>query len=201
MLLGERAAYWAARRTLIVADLHLGKSETLGVRGVPLPAGIAEEQIARLDRACEACAAARLLVLGDLLHAPAGLIPSMIETVGAWRRSRALEMVVVPGNHDRKVEELAAPWGLTIAPATLSEGPFDFVHEPRARRGRYTLSGHLHPVVRLRRGGDSLRLPCFHVGESVSVLPAFSQFTGGCPIEVVRGDRVFAVADGGVLEL
>lgn len=140
-------------------------------------------------------------MLGDLLHAPAGLIPSMIDAVGTWRRSRALELVVVPGNHDRKLEELAGPWALTIAPETLSEGPFDFVHEPQTRRGRYTLSGHLHPVIRLRRAGDSLRLPCFHIGKSVGVLPAFSRFTGGSPVEVTDGDRVFAVAEGRVVEV
>lgn len=166
-----------------------------------MPRGVAEEQLARLDRALARTGAERLLVLGDLLHAPAGLIAPMIDAVMAWRRARPVEMVVVPGNHDRDVDSLVERWGLVLAPERLSEGRFDFVHRPRPARGRFTWAGHLHPVACLRRGGDSLRLPCFHVGARVALLPAFSRFTGGCPVECARGERVFAVAEGGIVEL
>ena len=46
-----------------------------------------------------------------------------------------------------------------------------------------------------------LRLPCFHFGEQVAVLPAFGAFTGMHPIEPGDGDRVYAIADDRVVAL
>ena len=67
------------------------------------------------------------------------------------------------------------------APAVL-EGlecrhhPIDGAHGA----GPLVLAGHLHPVVRLNGPGrDSLRTPCFVVGERQIVLPAFGEFVGG----------------------
>ena len=45
--------------------------------------------------------------------------------------------------------------------------------------GAYVLAGHLHPCVVLGgRAHQRLRLPCFHFGAQVGVLPAFGAFTG-----------------------
>lgn len=56
-------------------------------------------------------------------------------------------------------------------------------------------------MARLRGGGDSLRLPCFHLGPRVGVLPAFSDFTGGQRLGRGGGDRVFVVVEGRVVEV
>ena len=50
-LMPERAAWWPARRTLLVADLHLGKSETIRSFGAPIPSGVLDESLGRLSRA------------------------------------------------------------------------------------------------------------------------------------------------------
>jgi DNA ligase-associated metallophosphoesterase len=66
----------------------------------------------------------------------------------------------------------------------------------------YRLAGHLHPAVRLSgRGGASVRLPCFRVGESQMVLPAFGDFTGGATIVRAEGERIFAIAAPRVIEV
>ena len=70
-----------------------------------------------------------------------------------------------------------------------------------ARPGAYVLAGHSHPCVHLGRGIDRLRLPCFHFGAAVGVLPAFGAFTGMHPIVREADDRVFAVADNALHEL
>jgi hypothetical protein len=56
-------------------------------------------------------------------------------------------------------------------------------------------------MVRLSGRGDRLRLPCFHVGTQVGVLPAFSAFTGGLDVSRRPGERVFAVAGPAVVEV
>ena len=47
-------------------------------------------------------------------------------------------------------------------------------------------------------GFDRMRLPCFHFGARVGVLPAFGEFTGSHTLAREPADRVFAIADGRV---
>jgi metallophosphoesterase superfamily enzyme len=66
----------------------------------------------------------------------------------------------------------------------------------------YVLAGHVHPCVKVgARGFDSLRLPCFHFGARVGVVPAFGEFTGSHALPREPGDRVFAIAEQRVHEV
>jgi uncharacterized protein len=103
-------------------------------------------------------------------------------------------MLLVRGNHDRHLKSLPPEW-------RMDEGPFRLAHHPEPAPGRYRWAGHLHPVVRLNSGADRLRLPCFHLGPAVGILPAFSAFTGGLDMRRRPGERVFVIADEVVLEV
>lgn len=202
LLLPERAVYWPARATLLVADMHLGKSEAYRTLGAPIPEGVLDADLARLASALRATEAQRLIVLGDLLHAPAGLTDRMIARVAAWRGDRPnLEIVVLPGNHDRRLDAVQQRWGLHIPGPTLRDGPFSFCHDPCDAADPYTWAGHIHPMVSLRSASDGLRLPCFHIGSRTGILPAFSAFTRGLTVRPAPGDRIFALADGRVIEV
>lgn len=202
LLLAERCAYWSQASTLLVADLHLGKAEAMRELGAALPAeAILEGQLRQLSRAIEATKASRVLVLGDLLHARMGLTERMVRRVEAWREENAVTMQLVPGNHDREAERVAARWKLEVLEAVHSEGPFVFVHFPELAGDGFTWAGHHHPAVTLRRGADRLKLPCFRVGTRVAVLPAFSRFTAGGPFSPGAGERVFVIAEEHVVAL
>lgn len=194
--------WWPAARALILADTHWGKSETLRAGGAPIPGGVLEEQLARLARLAAATRAERALVVGDLLHARAGLTSAMVEAVGAWLAATGLRLEVVPGNHDRSIEGVAGPWSLVVRGTVHDEGPFRFAHHPPARGSslRYTWSGHEHPGVRLAGGGDALRLPCYWLRPRVGVLPAFSRFTGRGSLRRGPRDCVFAIAGDRVVQ-
>jgi DNA ligase-associated metallophosphoesterase len=196
VLLPHRAAYWPARRTLLIADVHLDKCEGMREMGMPVPRAIFDEQVSRLDAALRVTGAARLLVLGDLLHGTVGLTPAMVERFASWRAGCPVEFGLVPGNHDRGLELVRSAWGVEVLPACYDEGPFRFQHLPEAAAGRYVWGGHLHPAVTLRSASDSLKLACFCIGTSVAVLPAFSTFTAGGPVGRRRGERVFGVVPG-----
>lgn len=198
-LLPERALWWPAARTLVAADLHWGKVETFHAFGIPVPAGILADDLDRLGRALDRTGAERLLVLGDLVHGK--LLPAAIEQIAAWRIRRPLPLVLVRGNHDRHAPVLPASWGVQDVSGVLREGPFAFTHAPAPTPGAYTWAGHLHPMVALQGRGDRLRLPCFHVGAEVGVLPAFGAFTGGVGVRAARGDRLYAIAEGTVVPL
>ena len=166
-LLPERAAYWAAERTLLVADVHLGKDATFRAEAVPLPLGSTASDLDRLSSLVTRTGAERLIVLGDLYHAPASMTPAPLNALRAWREKHAkLDVVLVRGNHDHDAG--TSPAGLRIqkhdGPMTL--GPFCLQHDPDTEaspdRAGYVLCGHLHPGMVLRSGGQRERLPCFH---------------------------------------
>jgi DNA ligase-associated metallophosphoesterase len=205
-LLPERAAYLAAEQALLVADVHLGKAQAFRRLGVPVPEGTTQGTLARLTRAIEATGARQVMVLGDLLHAAlAGAHGDATRlAVAEWRRRHAsLRLVLVRGNHDARAGEPPADWAVEGVQEPWPLGPFALAHEPRAdARGRYLLAGHLHPAVHLGgRGPGRLKLPCFHFGATVGVLPAFGEFTGGVGVRAAPGDRLFAVADDEVREV
>ena len=201
MLMPHRAVYWPAQRTLLVADVHLDKCEAMRVQGMPVPRSVFDEQVARLDHAVRVTGATRVLVLGDLLHSPAGLTAGMVECFAAWRSSVPCEFALVPGNHDRGLAVVQDAWRMVILPEVYEEGPFAFVHEPGVVAGRYVWAGHVHPAVTLRSAADAIKMPCFWVGERMGVLPAFSSFTAGGGVGRNRGDRVFGIAGEQVVAL
>jgi uncharacterized protein len=205
-----RGIYWPRERLIMIADVHLGKADSFRALGAPLPAlGMLEDQLQTLGALCDQFACSHVLVLGDLLHAPMGLTDGLIDSVAAWIREKKINVQLVPGNHDRKLTKVAEAWGLEILPVIHAIGPFSFVHDPADLADqpplrhdlKYAWCGHIHPAVRLRGGGDSLRLPVFHLGQTLGTLPAFSRFTSGAPIMPQRGDRVFAVAPQGIVPL
>lgn len=193
-LCAERALYWPARRTLAVADLHWGKSATFHRFGVPIPVGVLDDDLARLEQAIVATGAERVLVLGDLIHGGLGLTERVVDTVTAWRARCPAALLLVRGNHD--AVPLPAVWGIPSVDS-LHEGPFFFRHAPEPEPGAFVWCGHVHPAARIG-GPRGIRVPCFHLDPGVGVLPAFSAFTGGGRIAIGRHTRRFAVADGAV---
>lgn len=205
-LLPQRAAFWHERETLLLADLHLGKVETFAAHGVPLP-DVMTKQLESLDALVAAVHPHRVLILGDLLHAPAGLTEPMLETVRMWRERHACEFAVVPGNHDRHLDKVGRWWNMRVLPPRHDEGPFTFTHEPAPTAGRITFAGHVHPVVKLRTSADTLKLWCFVLDSTdattgVCTLPAFCDFTSGGTIDHrVPGRRVWAIAEDSIIEV
>lgn len=199
VLHADRAMIWPRRRTVFVADLHWGKRETFVVAGIPLPDGLLDHELARIDMLVREFRAERIVVLGDLVHSRAGITEPVIDRIGRWRQGGP-QMVLVRGNHDRHVPELPAGWNIVDTMDTI-EPPFFFTHVPRVEAGYHVLCGHLHPVVRLRSAGDGVRVPCFHLRPGCVVLPAFSEFTGGAVIRRMPQDRVYALAEGHVIDV
>lgn len=205
-LMPDRAAWWAARSMLIVADLHLGKSETMRVAGLPVPDVDLDEQFDRLERLIGSTNAMRLVVAGDLIHAPAGLTTGLTDRVASRLRairSRGVSITLVRGNHDRRVDAVERAWDLLDIRDELVEGPIRVVHDPghawgeTATRGGAFIAGHLHPAMPV--GG--MKVPAFVGSGSHLILPAFSRFTAGGRIMRNPGQTWYPIADGRVLEL
>jgi DNA ligase-associated metallophosphoesterase len=195
---------------VLVADLHLGKGEAMFAQGAPLTpaaaAGVLDEQLARLGDLVACTGASRVIVLGDLLHAPAGITEGMVERVRGWRATLPASFELVPGNHDRKIERVLDAWGVRLLGAVEVERGIVLRHDPRPDGRGPVVAGHVHPAVRLGRRGEAVKLPCFwrtreavgsgpqRVEGDALVLPAFTLFASGVVVEARAGDGVYAVA-------
>lgn len=201
-LLPESAVWHGPTRTLVVADVHLGKAAAFRAGGIPVPEGDDAQDLARLAALVKKHDAARLVIAGDLFHAPAGVTPALESLLAEFLREIAIPLFLTTGNHDAKLRSL--PDGFIAVPHfdLAGDGP-RVVHDPAAATpDRFHIAGHIHPVIRIRDGRRaSLRLACFWERENLLVLPAFGTFTGGSIISPAPGDRIFTTLRDQVVEI
>jgi uncharacterized protein len=192
-LLAQRAAFVPERGMLLVADAHIGKATSFRRWGVPVPEATTGDTLDRLGALVRATGATQVVFLGDLLHSLRGRAPATLAAFAQWRRAyAALRLTLVRGNHDGHAGDPPADWGVRCIDEPLRMGGLALAHHPEPVDGVYVLAGHLHPCAWVGgRAHDRLRLPCFHFGARVGVLPAFGAFTGMHPVRPAPGDRVF----------
>ncbi|MFD1913129.1 ligase-associated DNA damage response endonuclease PdeM [Halodurantibacterium flavum] len=165
------ALWWAERRLLCVADLHLGKSERLARRGgALLPPYEVQETLTRLQADIEGLGPATVICLGDSFDDDAAAT-GLPEGALAWiaRLQAGRRWVWIAGNHD--------PAPLTLAGThlgELQEGPLRFRHIA-APGACGEVSGHYHPKARLAGKARA----CFLFDASRVILPAYGAYTGG----------------------
>lgn len=202
-LLPQRAAYLPDGQCLLVADAHFGKAASFRRLGVPVPRGTTAHNLQALSEAVAASGARRVVFLGDLLHSAQGRASAMLQALAQWRREHAaLDLLLVRGNHDRRAGDPPAELGVQVLEQPLRLNGLLLCHEPRDDAEAYVLAGHVHPGVVLGgRAHQRLRLPCFHFGLRVGLLPAFGDFTGLHVLRPAPGERVYVVADGAVQPL
>ncbi|MFC3569647.1 ligase-associated DNA damage response endonuclease PdeM [Paracoccus sp. TOH] len=164
------ALWWADGGWLIVADLHLGKSERMARRGGALLPPY--EGLATLERLAAEIAAlrpSRVVSLGDGfddLAAAEALDPLVVTALS--RLAQRCDWLWIGGNHDP-----GAPAGLPgQAAESVMLGGVALRHEAGSGPD---ISGHFHPVVRL--AGERRR--AFLLGPDHLLLPAFGVYTGG----------------------
>ncbi|GBC69648.1 hypothetical protein HRbin01_01350 [archaeon HR01] len=160
-LLLERPA-----RALVVADLHLGFEEEMRSRGVNIPPQ-SPRIVGVLGEECRRANAGRLYILGDLKHTftgSSGLERRMLKPLMERLRRHVSEIVVIPGNHDGGLRDLISDV-VEIAPAKgvyIEEEDLLLTHghvkpDPSHLNAGRIVTGHLHPVLRLGVGPESVR--------------------------------------------
>ncbi|RJE80923.1 ligase-associated DNA damage response endonuclease PdeM [Paracoccus sp. JM45] len=168
------ALFWPERHWLIVADLHLGKSERMARRGGALLPPY--ETLATLDRLrseIDATDPATVISLGDGFDDDAAgraLPDDVCRALQAMAQGR--RWIWVSGNHDPGHIPARLPG------ETLPELHEDLLLRHEAGQGP-DISGHYHPCVRL--AGQRLR--CFLLGADHLILPAFGAYTGGLSVD------------------
>lgn len=201
-LLPQRALWWPAQRSAIVADVHLGKDQVFRRAGIAIPAAVLDAELRALDALIAATACERLIVLGDWVHAAPLEGERWPAEVAAWRTRHAqLAIDLVPGNHDRKLQPCLEYWEISVCKDPHEINGLKMMHQVDSEDPPPGLSGHLHPVICLRSGADRVRLPVFAQRGDHLILPAFGEFTGGFDGLDPRRWTLFAVAGDRVVEI
>ncbi len=192
LLLPEKAMLWKDKRTLLLSDLHLGKSGHFRKAGVPLPSNIHEQDLQRLTSIITLHDVKKIYLLGDLFHSSHNSEWKQFER---WRaKHAAIDMVLVKGNHDLYDDERMKQHGIEKVSKSVRIHPFFLIHSRQDEPDSFSISGHIHPAIRLTgKGRQTMRLPCFWFGENFCVLPSFGNFTGSATIQPQDGDRIYMV--------
>ncbi len=194
-LLSERALFWPRKHMLVIADIHFGKAAAFRAQAIPVPHGTTAENLTALDTLIARHAVTHIVFLGDFLHAKTARSPVTLAALQRWRAlHEALHLTLVRGNHDLHAGDPPGSLNIEVVDEPWCVDGFAFCHHPDAVTDAYVISGHVHPVYRLKTGSDTLRLPCFVIGPSRTILPSFGAFTGGYAVTPEAGDRVVVTA-------
>lgn len=202
-LLPEKAIYWDERETLIITDLHIGKSGHFRKSGIAAPSTINAKNLERLCRLIRKYQPSKLLILGDLFHSKANREWLEFEE---WRENfDDLDIQLVTGNHDLLHQSFYESANIKMH-KTLEMDEFLFVHDPNDSYetvpNRTVVAGHIHPGISIKgKGRQSLRFPCFLFSDERILLPAFGEFTGLHTIKPDEDEQVFSVVEGNIVEL
>lgn len=200
ILLSQKALYWHEADTLFVSDLHIGKVAHFRKEGFAVPSGLAEGNLRRLDKLISVWSPSRIVFTGDLVHSNANREWNhFIE----WRRQYpSVAMHLVPGNHDRKLEEFCTEAGIILENESLEMNPFTISHQPSGvGEDAFLIAGHVHPAVRISGRGQSLRFPCYYLERNMIILPSFGEFTGSFLMEPAPENQIIPIVGNRLMPL
>jgi DNA ligase-associated metallophosphoesterase len=205
LLSPQRCMFWEEKKTLIVSDLHIGKTGHFRKYGIAVPQDIFKEDMQRLLDQLTFFNATELIVVGDMFHSVAN---KELDFFKRWRNDLPhLSIHLVKGNHDILKNEHYNNMNIIVHQEFLTIGNINFQHDVTIcnnppTTNNYIISGHIHPGVSIKGiSKQSLRFPCFYFGKYYAVMPAFSRFTGLSNIKQNKGDSVYAIVNKSVIKL
>jgi uncharacterized protein len=193
--LREKALWLPRYKSLLLADLHIGKLEHFRKNGIAVP--LHRSEFLLMDQLIARWDPVHMYYLGDLFHSEQNTAD---EYFRMWRKQHnAIEMTLVQGNHDIFHADAYKDLGLTLR-ADVQLGKLTLVHELNQNPDSPTVSGHIHPGVQLRgEGRQSLKSPCFYLNRKSLLMPAFGSTTGLQIIRPEMGSKVIIATPQGLL--
>ena len=196
-LLPERAVWWPSQKTMILSDVHWGKSAHFRKHGIAIPGATQQQDGLRLAALISNYSAERLIIAGDLFHSRHN---KEVDDFTHWRTAHTtLHIDFVRGNHDILTPQQYAPWQFSMHEEALTAPPFYITHDDAQHPTLFTIHGHLHPGIRIP--GMSRPLPSFCISDRCMILPAFGSFTGCKLMQAAHFRHIYVIGEGKVLQL
>lgn len=201
-LLPQKAVYWEEKKTIILADVHIGKGTVFRKSGIPIPHGIMDDDLANIRQLICYFEAEKCIIVGDLIHAQSGLSSDVKKKFSEWLKGINCEVHLILGNHDGVLlKDLPHEWPLYVHQEGLLIESFYFSHIPKRHPQCFVWSGHLHPKVVISDKYDRLVLRCFQIFADLAIIPAFGFFVGGSIVKKSAECKIYAIVDDEIIEI
>lgn len=200
-LTNQRAIYWESRKSLILSDLHIGKSAHFQKSGIPIPSSVLQQDLNRLQELILHFNAGTLIIVGDLFHAEYN---KDLDDFKNWlHQFTDLKINLIKGNHDRLRTSIYNDFNIEVINKELELDVLKFVHDFTALDDNcFTISGHTHPGVYIKgKGRQRIKLPCYQVTKDQLILPAFTLFTGLNTKDAPDKCKNYAFTEDGIFEI
>ena len=203
----ERCLFWEETNTLIIADMHLGKTGHFRKEGIAVPQSIYKADLQRLIAQLYLFKVERLIIAGDLTHSTAN---KELDLFIKWRKDFSLlQIELIKGNHDILEDDWYTEAEITVSNWKLALPPFIFLHDLKSEKKLteeekklYRFTGHLHPGIAIRGlAKQTLHFPCFYFTKEYCVLPAFSRFTGTYKVHPEKNETAFAIVNDSIIKI
>lgn len=126
-LLSQKALYWDEQKTLILSDLHLGKTGHFRKEGVPVPQGVYKSDLHRLFHIIQDHKPEQLIIAGDMFHSK---MNKEVDLFTRWRKDLSqLHIQLIKGNHDILHSDHYAEADIIVTDCSLQVERFCFVHD------------------------------------------------------------------------
>lgn len=168
------AIYNAAKKALILSDIHYGKVAHMLKVGLQLPIAAQNEVLTKLELLIAHYQPQIVLVVGDLFHSKYN---ADAETWKTWIAAfNHISWVLIRGNHDTYKEETYRWLGFSEVVNTYALGTVLLTHEVINTCEKPLIVGHFHAGIKLHKSSKSI--PCFALTEQMLMLPAFNNLSG-----------------------
>ena len=194
----ERCMFWENQQTLILSDMHIGKTAHFRKAGIAVPQQVFQEDLHRLFQQIHFFSPQRIIVTGDLFHSEANLEHDWFSN---WRRDLdGIDFILVKGNHEILRNDVYRNLGIEIVDKELEIAPFFFSHDlVEEKLDGFSFVGHTHPGIHIQgKGKQSFVFPCFYFTSDFCILPAFSKFTGKHVVDLQKGETAYAIVGAGL---
>ena len=198
-LLPEKAILLPEHHTLLIADLHFGKTSHFRKNGLPIPAKSAVADFEALNQVIRRYNPEKVYFLGDLFHSEENQEwPFLIKLLASFTNTH---FYLIPGNHDLVSIPNGSSTNFFIAEETVQLGNIFLCHDPaEVPKNQPSICGHIHPGHRLKgKGRQSVMLPAFYIRQELILMPAFGALTGLVTPDLPTSTSVAIVSPSGVL--
>ena len=193
--------YLMLDKTLILSDLHLGKTLHFRKAGLAIPAAARDADQSELIRILLMEKPETVLVLGDLFHSASNRECEELAMITSQFPSIHFELIM--GNHDILSPEVYRSMDFETS-SNLSMGNILLTHEPILDLDPKIINihGHIHPGIRLvGLGRQSMLVPCFFWTKQSFCLPAFGALTGLMRQKPKKADKAYGILEGEVSQV
>jgi uncharacterized protein len=203
LLSANKTIFWEDEKTLILSDLHLGKSGHFRKAGIAIPQNILQEDLFRLLSEIQFFKPQKIIIVGDLFHST---MNKEHELFLRWRNDIGhIDVHLVKGNHDILKKDWYEAANIIVHENNFTVGNFIFTHDVNDEKNieeKYCFSGHIHPSILMRGiAKQNMKLACFYFSKNYAVLPAFGKFTGTFSLTPEKGDAVFVLVENKIIRM